>query len=109
MPGPGGGGCLVPGGVCCGGGMPGPGGGAGGAWSQGGVCSRVWGVPGLWGGLLLGVVPGPSGGVSVLGGLLPGGVPGGDSPRQLLLWVVGILLECILVITRQMLTKVSNE
>ena len=41
---------------------------------------------------------------SALGGLLwgvsgPGGMPGGDPPRQLLLQAVCILLECILVNT----------
>ena len=86
------GGCLVLG--LPGGGVPGPGG-----------CLVLRGVPGgdtpmsvhsvhrgghAWSGgrgcLVLGWVPGP------------GGVPGGDTPRQLLLRAVRILLECILVL-----------
>ena len=82
--------------------------GGGFAWSGGGLFpgEGAWfrGVL-LWGGLLLGGVPGSGGfcsGGPGSGGLLPGGAwsggPGGDPlPGRLLLRAVRILLECILV------------
>ena len=100
----GGGGCLLPGGVCSGRcplrRMPALGGGAcswgGGACSwEGGACSGGVSAPG--GGMPApgGGVPAPRGVACSQGGLLWGGVE--TPPRCLLLRVVRILLECILV------------
>ena len=58
-----------------------------GAWSWGSVWS--WGVTGLGG------MPGPGG--SLVRGVWPQGVAGGDPPGQLLLRALHIILECILV------------
>ena len=53
-----------------------------------------------------GGVPGPRDACS--GGLAgPGGVPGIDPPERLPLWAVGILLECILVVTCRL--KINNK